>query len=509
MINLAARRRLSNPESTGVSSPTSAPHKTAPKAGARRIPLRIRHGHVPIAGRELPTPVVLTALFEATLLAVSGLLAPCLRFAQWPASIWQTMPELPLKIAAFVLITLLGLMSVGFYRRGLRAGFNDLFLRIVGALILSSIGLGFLYYLYPDLILGRGTLLIAFALTLPLLLLSRLLLVPLLDHSAFARRVLVVGAGDMATNFNRLRRKVDRRGFVITGYIRWARERVKVAPEQIIELAGSLHNYARANGIDDIVIALDDQRGSLPITELVHCKMDGIQVLDVADFLERECGLLKLGILRPGTLVFSRHFRQSFYRNIVKRLLDLTVGLGLLIATSPIMALTALGILIESRFRDTILFRQTRVGENGQTFTLYKFRSMVMDAERDGVARWASKDDPRVTRIGALIRKTRIDELPQLFNVLKGDMSFVGPRPERPEFVVDLSKKLPYYEWRHWVKPGLTGWAQIHYPYGASEQDAFEKLQYDLYYVKYQNLVLDLLTIMQTVEVVLWGRGSR
>lgn len=488
---------------------TDPPAATTLKPEFHRTSPRIRHGHIHVLGRELATPVLMTAMLEIMLLAVAGMLAPVLRFMEWPTAITLDGSPLSSKIALFTFINLLALISVGFYRRGLRPTLTDVLLRIVGAFILSGIGLGFIYYLYPDLMLGRGILSIAFAIALPLLLLSRLTLVPVLDHAAFARRVLIIGAGELAHGFKRLCAKTDQRGFVIEGHVAPPGKAVKIEPDQIIALEGSLREYAQVNNIDDIVIALDDQRGALPIPELIHCKMSGIQILDVADFLEREAGLLKLDSLRPSTMVFCKSFRQSMYRDVTKRMLDLVAGLGLLLVASPFMLLTALGILIESRGKGSVLYTQTRVGERGRAFTLYKFRSMIMDAEKNSGACWAKEDDPRITRFGNLIRKTRLDELPQLFNVLKGDMSFVGPRPERPEFVIDLTKKLPYYEWRHWVKPGLTGWAQINYPYGASEEDAFQKLQYDLYYVKHQNLTLDILTIMQTVEVVLWGRGSR
>lgn len=453
--------------------------------------------------------MLLMAALEFSLLALAAMLAPHLRFQEWTLVTQLEGSPLWLKALVFALINLVALASVGCYRHGLRTRAHEVLLRIVGAFILSGVVLGFVYYIGPDLMLGRGTLLIAFAVALALLMASRLWVVPLLDLQAFARRVLVIGAGEVASTFSRLRRRSDRRGFVITGYVAWPEQGVKVNPGEVIELHGSLHDYARDHGIDDIVIALDDQRSTLPAAELIRCKLAGMQVLDVAHFFERESGLLKLDILRPSSLVFSRHFRRTWYRDVTKRALDLVASAGLFVVTLPLLAIATAGILLESRGRGGIIFRQTRVGQGGHPFTLYKFRTMVEDAERDGVARWAAANDPRVTPFGALLRKYRIDELPQLLNVLRGDMSFVGPRPERPEFVSVLREKLPWYDWRHAVKPGLTGWAQIQYPYGASEQDAFEKLQYDLYYVKHQNFALDTVIMMQTVEVVLWRRGSR
>ncbi len=505
MLYSSVKYKQTEPEAGDITAITRAPYQAPPESRVKRSPPRIRHGHIRIAGRELSTPIILTALFEAALLTLAALISPMLYLTAFPAT---TMPLPQVATTTFVGVTLIALISVGFYRRGLRVNFTAILLRLIGAFVLASIGISVLHYFLPDAVFAHGPMLLAFALALAPLLLLRLVVVPLLDHDAFARRVLVIGTDEVATSFNRLRRRADQRGFVITGFIRWQDSAVKVRTDNVVTLATTIRDYAHAHQIDDIVIALDDQRGALPINDLVHCKMNGVRVMDIADFLEREAGLLKLDILRPSTLVFSHNFRHNLYRNAIKRVVDLAASIGLMIVSLPFMLLTALAILIESRGKDSIFYSQTRVGQNGQPFTLYKFRSMIMEAEQSGAC-WAQKNDPRVTRVGTFIRKTRLDELPQLYNVIKGDMSFVGPRPERPEFVVNLAAKLPYYEWRHWVKPGLTGWAQINYPYGDTEKDAFEKLQFDLYYVKHQSIVLDLLVIMQTVEVVLWGRGSR
>ena len=263
------------------------------------------------------------------------------------------------------------------------------------------------------------------------------------------------------------------------------------------------------NRVDQVIVAVDDRRKGLPMEELLRCRTRGVDVIDLLTFLEHEMGKIKLDLMYPSWLAFSEGFRRGFLRAMVKRGFDLGVSLLLLSAAFPIMLVTALLIWAESGFRGPILYRQMRVGERGQEFEVLKFRSMRTDAEKDGQAKWAQSNDPRVTRVGAFIRKYRIDELPQILNVLRGEMSFVGPRPERPQFVQGLNSKLPYYGERHQVKPGLTGWAQICYPYGASEEDAFEKLQYDLYYVKNHSLFLDLTILLQTAEVVLWGKGAR
>jgi len=329
------------------------------------------------------------------------------------------------------------------------------------------------------------------------------------DPEIFKKRILVLGAGPKARAITELKRRSDQIGFTVLGFIHIRGENDEVEPEKIINLDRSLKDYAVLNDIDEIILAVDDRRKGLPIHDLLDCKMSGVGVLDMITFLERETGKIRLDQLSPSWFVFSDGFQQSGFRDYTKRIFDVLVSFILLLMTWPIMLLTVLAISVESMFREPVLYRQVRVGEDGRPFQVLKFRSMSVDAEGDGRARWAEKNDARITRVGNFIRKTRIDELPQILNVLRGDMSFVGPRPERPEFVVILSEKIPYFEERHRVKPGVTGWAQLCYPYGSSENDAREKLQYDLYYVKNHSLFLDFLILLQTAEVVLFGRGSR
>jgi sugar transferase (PEP-CTERM system associated) len=258
------------------------------------------------------------------------------------------------------------------------------------------------------------------------------------------------------------------------------------------------------------VLAADDRRsGGLPTREILECKMSGIDILDMLTFFERRTGKIRLDILQPSWLYLSEGFRESTFRRVIKRWFDIAVVVFLMPVALPVMVLAALAILVESKGRGPILYKQVRIKEGGERFEILKFRSMTAGAERDGVARWASKNDARITRVGMVLRNVRLDELPQLFNVLRGDMSFVGPRPERPEFVARFDKNIPCYQERHRVKPGLTGWAQIRYPYGDSEADALEKLQYDLYYVKNNNIFLDLFILLQTAEVVALGKGAR
>jgi sugar transferase (PEP-CTERM system associated) len=319
----------------------------------------------------------------------------------------------------------------------------------------------------------------------------------------------VLGAGKRAMAIAGLRRKSDRRGCHIVGYVHVPGEHDEVDPELVIRRDTALLELAQPLNVDEIVIAVEDRRKNFPVHEILDCRMAGIEVMDILSFIERQLGRVELKLLHPSWLIFSDGFRYGVMRVITKRIFDVVASLLVLSVTWPFMIAAAAAIFLESGGRGPIFYHQVRVGENWQLFRLTKFRSMRVDAEADGVARWAQKNDGRVTLVGAFIRKTRIDELPQLFNVLRGDMSFVGPRPERPVFVEQLSAQIPFYSERHRVKPGITGWAQISYSYGASEEDAVHKLQYDLYYVKNYSLFLDLLILLQTAEVVLWGRGAR
>jgi sugar transferase (PEP-CTERM system associated) len=474
----------------------------------RRIPLRLRHGHVQLLGRDISTPMVLLALAEFLVLMAAFHLAVQIRLPEGAALV-GVFGEPVWTLVAFAAVNFAALLSMGFYRKGACEQTAAMLLRLVGGLVLAAGALAVLFFLLPEVSLGRGALAMAFAFAFAGLLLTRLIGVRLLEMEVFRRRVLVLGSGANANVLNQLRRRADRQAFDLVGFLPGPNETRVVEETRLITSDLPLAQYAVLSHVDDVVIALDDARGGFPFDELIACKMSGIDVLDIADFFEREAGAVKLDTLRPSTIIFSRGFRQSLYRDFAKRALDILASLGLLAVAWPFMLLTAAGVLLESRGRGSILYRQVRVGQHGRHFTLLKFRSMVMDAESDGVARWAQQNDERITGFGRFIRKTRLDELPQLLNVLRGDMSFVGPRPERPVFVRQLAQRLPFYQHRHWVKPGLTGWAQINYPYGASERDAYEKLQYDLYYVKNPSITLDLLTIAQTVEVVLFGRGSR
>jgi sugar transferase (PEP-CTERM system associated) len=320
-------------------------------------------------------------------------------------------------------------------------------------------------------------------------------------------RVLVLGTGKQAKMIHDL--EGDEERFSVMGYVRLSPSEEDVPRDRWVELEEPLLTYMVRHEIDELVIAPDDRRRRLPVDDILDCKMSGIKVLDLLSFFEKETSRINIDILHPSWIFFSTGFELGGIGDYLKRLIDVIGALLILVVGSPLMLSVALAILIESRGRGPVFFHQTRVGLNGRHFRLHKFRSMHADAEADGVARWAEHKDTRITRVGEFIRKTRLDEMPQAYNVLKGEMSLVGPRPERPEFVAQLAKEIPFYNERHRVKPGLTGWAQLSYAYGATLEDARMKLQFDLYYVKNASPFLDLIVLLETVEVVLWGKGAR
>jgi sugar transferase (PEP-CTERM system associated) len=411
---------------------------------------------------------------------------------------------------SFSIAMTVGLLSTGLYSARQRAGFPGIFLRILASAAGSYVVLAVLFFSVPHLFMEGG--LLRLTVTIGVLGCTgvRTIASRFLDGPIFKRRVIVYGAGTRAASISRLRRRTDQRGFSIAGYIPGPADDVCVPPMQVLVPGGdNLLRLCREKKIDDIVVAMDDRRKQFPLEELLNCRLNGIAVLDLPSFFERETGKIRLDLLDPSWLIFSRGFNRGPVRRFSGRALAVLASLGLLALTWPVMLVIAIAIKIEDGHGAPIFYRQKRVGLEGREFDVLKFRSMRVDAEQDGRAKWAAKNDPRVTHVGDFARHLRLDELPQIFNVLKGDMNFVGPRPERPEFVRHLSEMVPFYPQRHFVKPGITGWAQLCYPYGSSEKDAAEKLQYDLYYVKNHNLLFDLSILLQTAEVVLWGKGAR
>jgi sugar transferase (PEP-CTERM system associated) len=444
----------------------------------------------------------LMILFSSVYVAgflVFGSLAECARLLG---------PVMP-KAASVAVVSLISLIAMGLYQFHQRLYFSEAIVRVLVGLTLSGLALAILFYAYPPLTIARDIASIAIGYSLVLLLGTRYVFVRTVDEHIFRRRSLVYGAGKRAASISAIRRRADRRGFKIVGSIAAQGDKV-LNDSEVSETNGrSLAEIAIEMGAEEIVVAMDDRRGNLPVRELLEAKLKGIDVVDLLEFLERETGKIRVDLVNPGWLIFSPGFRVSKIRRVAKRMLDLAVSLTLLVVSWPVMIAVAVVIKIEDGIKAPVMYRQTRVGRGGENFDVLKFRSMTVNAEADGVAVWASENDSRVTRVGNFLRNMRLDELPQVFNVLAGQMSIVGPRPERPEFVNELQETVPYYSERHVVKPGVTGWAQLKYSYGASEEDAIEKLQYDLYYIKNQTLILDIMIILQTVEVVLWGKGAR
>ncbi|PLK26016.1 TIGR03013 family XrtA/PEP-CTERM system glycosyltransferase [Novosphingobium sp. TH158] len=453
----------------------------------------------------IPHAVLLLGLFDLGLLGLAGELAWRLRADQIGIDIGSTADRAGL-LAAFAGVMITVMISVGvFGAESLRS------MRYATARLLVAISLGVIALSFVDWISGgahfwRSVLAYAMALAIVFLIANRLVIGGFLGASAFRRRVLVLGAGNRADRLRKLGERPES-GFVIVGYIG-----MSDGPHTVEEAINrsAIHNLKRFVenlGVSEVVLALEERRNSLPLQDLLRMKTAGVHVNDFSSFIERETGRVDLDTVNPSWLIFSDGFSSGrAVSSAAKRVFDIAASTLLLVLTAPIIALFAIIVKLDSK--GPAFFRQTRVGLYGQHFDLIKLRSMRTDAEVNG-AQFAQQNDPRVTRVGRFIRKVRIDELPQTWSVLKGEMSFVGPRPERPEFVSDLEEKLPYYAERHMVKPGITGWAQINYPYGANLEDSRHKLEYDLYYAKNYTPFLDLLILLQTLRVVLWHEGAR
>ncbi|WP_284155296.1 TIGR03013 family XrtA/PEP-CTERM system glycosyltransferase [Sulfuricystis multivorans] len=415
-------------------------------------------------------------------------------------------------VAAYAAILALVMLAInawlGFYQRIHDRTIEDSRARAVLALHLS-IPVAYLIFLILPSVNGDRTLFELSGMAALFGMLSyRVMASHRRQHALVTHRILIFGAGKEAETVAASLSKEDQTVRVVGFYPGHPSEEVMVPQEMLIPREKNLVDAVSELKVDEIVVAIGERRGGrMPLRELLDCRLSGVLVLDMSSHFERMLGQIRLDALRAGWLIFGDGFRQGPVRTVVKRIFDIVAATILLILFSPLMLLTALAIMIEDGF--PILYRQERVGLSGRLFNVIKFRSMKKDAEKDGTPRWASKNDTRVTKVGRIIRKLRIDELPQLFSVLKGDMSMVGPRPERAYFVDQLTKEIPFYAVRHSVKPGVTGWAQVRYQYGASVDDAAQKLQYDLYYVKNHSLLLDLVILFETVGVVVGGKGAQ
>ncbi len=453
----------------------------------------------------IPHAVLLLGLFDLALLFASGEFAWRLRAEQ----IGMAMGGVDTRFwphLGFAGMMLTAMIAVGVYGAdSLRS------MRFAAARILVAISLGIIALSFVDFILAgqnfwRSTLAYAMALAIVLLMSNRIIIGGILGAQAFRRRVLVFGSGNRAQRLRLLGERPES-GFAIVGYVGMSDSKPVVEEAINRSAINNLTRFVENLGVSEVVLAIEERRNSLPLKDLLRIKTAGVHVNDFSSFIERETGRVDLDTVNPSWLIFSDGFSSGrAVSSVAKRIFDIAASALLLALTAPVIVLFAIIVKLDSN--GPALFRQTRVGLYGQNFEVIKLRSMRVDAEQDG-AQWAVKNDARTTRVGRFIRKLRIDELPQTWSVLKGEMSFVGPRPERPEFVLGLEEKLPFYAERHMVKPGITGWAQVNYPYGASIEDSRHKLEYDLYYAKNYTPFLDLLIILQTLRVVLWHEGAR
>tara|TARA_R110000824_G_scaffold6103_4_gene28091 strand:+ start:4034 stop:5422 length:1389 start_codon:yes stop_codon:yes gene_type:complete len=454
----------------------------------------------------IPYPVIFLGLIDFLLLLAAAEGAWILRALQIDMAVGSLIDR-PGPIVSFAFALQLALIAVGVYGSEALQSIRFAAARILVAISLGVIFLSLLAFAMPGITLWRSNSLYAMVLAILFLMAIRVMLGTVLDSDIFKRRLLILGAGPRAGRIAALEKRPDS-GFIIAGYVDMnegpslienAVRRLDIAnlPQHVIDLE-----------VSEVVLALEERRNALPVADLLTIKTTGVHVNDMSSFVERETGRVDLDSVNPSWFIFSDGFSSGRrLSTIFKRGFDIFLSFLLLALTGPVILFFALLIKLESSGGS--FFRQERVGLYGQKFSILKLRSMRADAESGGKAIWAAENDPRITRIGHFIRKVRIDELPQAWSVLKGEMSFVGPRPERPQFVDDLLTQMPFYAERHIVKPGITGWAQINYPYGASIEDSRHKLEYDLYYAKNYTPFLDLLIILQTIRVILWPEGVR
>ncbi len=415
-----------------------------------------------------------------------------------------------LKISLVTVVCIINLYFYDLYDYVVMTNRRELLLRLVQALGIAWALLALLFYLAPPLMVGRGVSMISVPLVLLLLLGWRIAIHTLTGHPEIGEKILVVGTGKAA--MDTAEAVWDRRdaGYRIAGFVseNGAKPKDKLGKSEILGKAIDLEEIIRTEGIDRVVIAVRERRGAFPTEALLKMSLAGdVSIEECTSFYERITGKVHVDMLRPSWLIFAGRQRDTRLRSAFREVIHRGLALTGLILSLPIAIITA--ILIKLTSRGPIFYYQERVGKNGHVFNVIKFRSMKVDAEADGKPVWAASNDERTTFIGSVIRKIRVDEIPQFWNIVKGEMSFVGPRPERPHFVRQLAQEIPYYEHRHLVAPGLTGWAQVKYPYGASVDDAIQKLQYDLYYIKNQSLTLDIVIVFDTIKTVLFGAGAR
>ncbi len=467
---------------------------------------------VRIFGHYVSLPLLLLVLAEAVIHVGAVYLAGTLRFLDIHFHLQSATGEslwLFPRALLYALVMLGVTTAFGLYGSELHKKDREYHVRFLAAFTAGVVAMAIVFYAIPESTLGRGMMALSLLFSFIFTVSARALFFRIVGHDALKRRVLVLGSGSRAADVDALLTRLGpSAAFGLVGFVQCGDGEPHPDKSKLLGDCRALRAIVEEHRVDEIVVGVRDRRnGHLSMSELLECKLEGISIVDLPTFFERESGHVQLKSLNPSWMIYSMGFCRGGCQQIMKRAFDVWVGGAVLIATLPVMLFATLAIWLETG--RPILYRQKRVGECGEAFEILKFRSMRSDAEKDGVAQWAKKDDDRVTRVGKFLRLARIDELPQVFNVLRGDMSFVGPRPERPPFVNELSRKVPFYASRHAVKPGITGWAQIRYPYGASVDDAVQKLQFDLYYVKNHSLFLDLVILFQTAQVVLFGKGAR
>jgi sugar transferase (PEP-CTERM system associated) len=461
-----------------------------------------------VSGVFLSTPSVRTltcVLVDVLAVAAALWLALAIRFSDLVPNYEAAF----LKGAIVVVALLIGFYYNDLYSGRAPRGVTILALRVIQAFVAAGVLLAALYFFLPDLALGRGIAVIHPPIALAALLGWRVIYYWALQRDSFVENVLILGTGNAAVGLARELLGHRSEGFRVVGFL--SRDPADVGKSlfnpSVVGTYDELITTTERFHVHSVVVALDDQRGVLPLSELLTCKLRGVHVAQSAEFYESLSGQLPVRNLRPSSIIFSQGFRKPRFFMTTRRIVEFALALLGLILTAPIMLLAAVAIALESGF--PILYRQERVGQHGKAFTLVKLRTMRQDAEKNGAV-WASAGgDPRVTLIGRFLRKSRIDEFPQLWNVLRGDMSFVGPRPERPVFVEELQAHIPYYEERHSVKPGITGWAQVRHGYTSTTEESEAKLRYDLYYIKHMSFWLDLQIVLDTFKVIAFGRGAR
>ena len=456
-----------------------------------------------IFGKKYPLRKLILFLGEGFFLFISLYFVYCNQFPLACNNYFDTIS----RISFAVIICLLSLYYFDLYTFKYGYSYIEMSTRLFQAVGSACIFLGFFYFLFPKFIPGRGVFLKEISAFIVFSSIWRYFYIWFLKRNIGSKPVLVVGQGAVARQLLDEIKENSDCGYLIKGIIVPENEPdVLQTDAPIWKGFDKIKKKAKELDVDEIIVAMEEKRGLLPINELLECKMQGLSIIDGETFIEEISGKLAIDSINPSWLIFKEGFQKDRLTMMGKQLIGSFFALIGLIVSFPVSLLVTILIKLESE--GPVFFKQARVGRDGKVFTLVKFRSMRSDAEKDG-AKWARPDDDRVTKIGRIIRKLRIDEIPQMWNVLKGDMNFVGPRPERPEFVEDLRRKIKYYDQRHTVKPGITGWAQINYPYGASIEDAKKKLEYDLYYIKHMSVLLDLYIILKTVKTILFREGSR